>query len=924
MIPWFEVYNLISEALDRFTKSSGAKNLNPGRALYNRFIDDSDFVENNNWIKKFDKKFDVHSVDPMHVFASISANNMSFEKRTARINKILQILNYEPIVIEINFDGCPAPPIINLLTARDETAQIEIWELFNRVTSKKIKGLTKKDFDRIKDWYGVGFGSFTILLFWLKSECFIPFDKYTRTFLISAGIIEKEPRTYGSYIRLLDHLEQYNYNNGIYGDSGLFREIALLAYQTIVLNKKDLQQTPSFQKLLEDENKDSNDERLKRLAEGVSIGFKLIALRPLEGCFKEYLNVLKADTTYHFDKSILIKDDTIEYISERNIKLYDSHTISEKPLQINLSAIVGKNGSGKSSIIELFFRIVNNIAYSRKESLQIDKLQLVKGLSAELYYIHAGILYRVTVIDGEVNIQEYRLHDNNHFKPVGNNRKFLKQDFNSFFYTVAVNYSHYALNSIQIGDWARKLFHKNDAYQTPLVVNPMRTEGNININTENALVKSRLLVNLVAPISDDGDIGLRQLTENQKAIKVSFKQIEDKNRVLFYRDKKGGDREEILINALKTKSSDIYKLVKEVFEFPTDQKDKSSGLVDETKKYIIRKLVRISLTYKHYSEYFNPDKIKFNSLAGLKQYLLLLKSDRSHIVYKLKQAINYWKYPELWPREEEFIINIEDASNKLQRIEIEKKENQVIELLPPPIFSFEIVLINTLNEESDFNLLSSGEKQLIYSISSILYHLKYLDSVAEERGLIKYDCVNLILDEIELYYHPELQRKYIDYLLSMIRKIELEYITGLNICLVTHSPYILSDIPDYVTMRLENGIPSKEEYKTFGANIHDLLANEFFMGKGYMGEFAKGKINKIIEYLESKISDRLNPEPIEQKTAEFIWDKDSIKKIIELIGEPLIRNSLLELYNKAFFTTNEQIDEEIARLKKRKKQLSQK
>ena len=38
--------------------------------------------------------------------------------------------------------------------------------------------------------------------------------------------------------------------------------------------------------------------------------------------------------------------------------------------------------------------------------------------------------------------------------------------------------------------------------------------------------------------------------------------------------------------------------------------------------------------------------------------------------------------------------------------------------------------------------------------------------------------------------------------------------------------------------------------KSFGANIHDLLADSFFIGDGLIGDFAKEKINETIEELK--------------------------------------------------------------------------
>lgn len=77
-----------------------------------------------------------------------------------------------------------------------------------------------------------------------------------------------------------------------------------------------------------------------------------------------------------------------------------------------------------------------------------------------------------------------------------------------FFYSIVVNYSLYAFNMLDEGKyWIEKLFHKNDAYQVPMVLNPYREYGNININTENHLVKQRLLSIIISdpnyPISDN-------------------------------------------------------------------------------------------------------------------------------------------------------------------------------------------------------------------------------------------------------------------------------------------------------------------------------------------------------------------------------------------------------------------------------------
>ena len=72
---------------------------------------------------------------------------------------------------------------------------------------------------------------------------------------------------------------------------------------------------------------------------------KTITLNPLK--------ILKANTIYSFNSKVDFK--TNELIDatflESEISLYDI-TIGKNKLPVNINAIVGKNGSGKSSLIE--------------------------------------------------------------------------------------------------------------------------------------------------------------------------------------------------------------------------------------------------------------------------------------------------------------------------------------------------------------------------------------------------------------------------------------------------------------------------------------------------------------------------------------------------------------------------------------------
>ena len=232
--------------------------------------------------------------------------------------------------------------------------------------------------------------------------------------------------------------------------------------------------------------------------------------------------------------------------------------------------------------------------------------------------------------------------------------------------------------------------------------------------------------------------------------------------------------------------------------------------------------------------------------------------------------------------------------------------------------------------------LSSGERQRIYSLNSILYHLLNLNSVHyNENAKYKYENLNIILDEIELYYHPEMQIEYIKDLIDNVNKFNLDRIKNLNFIFVTHSPFILSDIPKQNVLFLENGRSINYENKnTFGANITDLLADSFFINDGLIGDFAKEKISITLEWLKRKANEKRkknNQKDLFKKenitVLEFENESEEIeyhKKIINLIDEPLVKNKLKEMFIEFVSEDLEFKDEQIRQLEEKLKKLKEK
>jgi hypothetical protein len=669
------------------------------------------------------------------------------------------------------------------------------------------------------------------------------------------------------------------------------------------------------------------------------IDFKIIAIKPLSECRSDLIKVLREEHPYYFYNDYeLDKDDKITYKRSYPDCLFDY-----RKTKINISAIAGKNGSGKSTISDLIFMAINNIACHFEMK---DDLKPVVGLKIALY-VKFQKLHKIVVDNETISVYDY---DDDGTLLLESNKIDSGFTRRSMFYTICMNYSHYAYNSTEYvsatqEDWLSALFHKNDAYQTPLVINPWRREGNIIINRENELVKSRLVANLLKN-SNDKIHDFRDVTENHRAKRLVLTVDRDTfyKKELYKTPGKDQEGKDILVKVdftylqenNKLNLSDILKKINKVFDFGYGvYKDHGDELDWFAMHYIVRKLITVSIKYDEYKGYYSETDHSFIE-KNLSKFISLLVRDPSHIAFKFKQTLNYLRHKHIPLEEDQLTLDI--ISAKIQGVIAKKKthKDKIIDLIPPPIFTVDIILetMKGKKQEIPFKLLSSGEKQMAYSISSVLYHLVNLDSVrASTIEKVKYKYVQIVLEEIELYFHPEMQRKYVNFLRKSIINLQLNYIRNISICFVTHSPFILSDIPhaNIMFLALEHGkaIQVNKQQKTFAANIHNLLASGFFMTDGLCGEFAIDQINHTIVYLNNAIKlndirlrlekDKENEELLqteEDLSNELInEDKERHALLIRNIAEPVLASKLMEMYDQAFNNSDkDEIRAEIARL----------
>ena len=665
------------------------------------------------------------------------------------------------------------------------------------------------------------------------------------------------------------------------------------------------------------------------------MSFKLIAIRPLKGCSARFLKNLEEDRIYKFynDYSFLDENDKEvktggNKITKIQCKNSVPETLYEKSgLDIQISALVGKNGSGKSSLLELlyascyviaskkgilpnidsvskeieeiepseypterdieFFKYVEKyipISYQnthikinyttenqKREALNFKKKQIediYKELYVEIFYEIEGEYYRILLSPSHSNVEIYN---------ISNNKTIT--DFK--FYNIVINYSMYGLNENILGDWVSDLFHKNDGYQTPIVINPYRREGNIDVNTELHLAQTRLITNIL-------------LTDNREIL--SGKEIDS---VYFELDinKNKPEKQDISVKSNYSTFNKVYNVLYDSNNYYLEEgEEKKIPHFEVLMNYVLCKVKKISEVYKEYKD-IPPFKGNEISIIFLKK----LREDKSHITLKLRQVLNIIRFNLLiddndskWEKKEDgvlhFELKIDDLIKRIKRVHTSNLKKD--ELIPIGCYRFIINVKNDTNNNdsvSNINVLSSGEQHLLHTMPSVLYHILNVNSVhSSEVEKIKYEYINIIFDEIELYFHPEYQRRFVFELLERLDSLKkggnIDNIKWINILFCTHSPFILSDIPKENVLFLGGEM----DFKTFGANITTSLASSFFM-EYLIGEFAKTKITNIIEKLNRISNDKEDDN-----------NKENILKTIRLIDEPILGNKLIEMYYEKF------------------------
>ena len=534
-------------------------------------------------------------------------------------------------------------------------------------------------------------------------------------------------------------------------------------------------------------------------------------------------------------------DKDVNLTEKSRLEIREKEYVNIFPENINVTAIVGKNGSGKSNLLEF---ILDRMAKRIGNETFPKNFILIYCYENKLYQYN-NFKYQIST---DLNLDEYP-----------NNEDLLDYYKNTIAININGEYKEFETRATQ------QIFNEHSKYDknsSNLVI----IENYLKYKTQVDKIKEFFFI--------------------PHKIKIRIKRLKYHRSILkdnrdYYSDNDWSEIEE-QINNLKDKNFiEQLVIIKEIFNL------KKIRHKNYDPKY--SRLIGV------FDDQKNPNQYEFNEeLLNDENIPTVLKN------YELHRS-----------------IKVDD---------IDENFLQYIKQLPY-IFEIDLIDKNSVN----MNDLSFGEKQLLVQLHYILNYTnfeKYEEYEPPQGGYdqngneiyiedryVKYEVNSIIIfiDEFELGLHPHWQKNAIVYIINFLKTLE----KNIHIVFTTHSPFLLSDIPKQNIIFLDkekNGnckVLSHNEVlekkQTFGANIHTLLSDSFFMSNGLMGEFAKSKIEEVINFLNNDKSE--------------IKDYIEAESIIDIIGEPILQKKLrvmLERYKEENNLVNPQdIEKQIQALQEK-------
>lgn len=615
----------------------------------------------------------------------------------------------------------------------------------------------------------------------------------------------------------------------------------------------------------------------------------------------------------------------------KNINIFNIDQLKNK-IPIDITAIIGKNGSGKTTVL----KILSDILYKkgimnvyRNKNNTYDKYIIAYEKNEELYIVYPENL--VDKIVSEDQCHEKQLHCNNKSEIleiedlnkictlyISNTLTHTYEKFS--FYKNFYNFStRYLLQGYLSNDqYVKVLFKKKNKNNDFLINNLIGFDNEmmklyfdfLKINDEKNIFKSIGIEHNYDPKPKLIKIRIDYYETNE------IRRFENKNIDKFYFENYIND----LVKKENTFINNVYQRVSELMA------EKILNVYEESsykKKLIIKvnKLFEKSSFGQHIT------------LINYRNILLKLKSD-----FSLDKIVS--------DDDNKEVKNIKDKSIDINEKIIKEMFETIANTITYPDEEISIKNISQQYEYRNKNKLpylrlNLDKSECIYSLIDI--NIKIGSVIGEYPMIFNYegissgemaylemfaklykfyqvynnDCHGLIviLDELDIYLHPEWKRQYIYSIICFFEKIfENNKFKYIHIILASNSPFLISDLSkeNIIYLKKENDIckiyDNNNYQKTFGANIHTLLANSFYMNNT-IGKFASQKIRSVAKDLNEKSK---------KEILNMVGRKEEIKYIIKNIGEPVIKRKLEQMYKETLLENTEDYQSKIKQLEKEK------
>lgn len=531
----------------------------------------------------------------------------------------------------------------------------------------------------------------------------------------------------------------------------------------------------------------------------------------------------------------------------------------------NVTGIVGENGTGKSTLLKLIPEIITELPIKGVDFFIVYETD--KGLFYD-YRLESELHYDSKKINKLKSITTYnQVFSKGNINSTRWDKAFFSNVYDLTAHPNALNFNFDVFNLSTNSLYINKNFFTNEIYNQILFVKKVENDFGINAMIN---IPKKIKLNITTP---------KQIVKHYGQLHQKLK-----NNII----------EEIIPNLVSKEIKDNPFLA-----------NISESIYTYFYFYISNRIHE-----KYYLPYLSLNNtflktIEQNSFDSFEEFfnsfLIELETTFKNDFYKNQANI-------------EFVNNntnvvIQSSKNKYITIK------ELIKLLPSLSIEYGMNLSSdnpyildflSLYQRCDFKIsifefywseLSSGE----YAFLTLFSRFNTITHEVSDNLLI-------LIDEGDLYFHPQWQK---DWLFTFINIISFLFQkTNIQIILTTHSPFILSDLPSGNVILLK-----KDENKkirtvknlegnqlTFAANIHDLLTNSYFMHDGLVGKFAQNKINTLVdEILDS------SPEKVKSNSSR-------IRKQIDIIGEPIVKRKLIEIFEDKIKLDVLSINEKIERL----------